>query len=85
MSEQTPDQLPVLETKCEICLGTGSGFDSGAEPPEYECCVCRGAGFIPTQLGEHILSLVRRHSRVTISAALEVNGASRPDPITEKP
>lgn len=76
--EQTPEQLPVLETKCVFCLN-GAIMDTGRG--EVECFNCHGSGFIPTTLGAHILSLVRRHSRVTISAALEVNGTSRPDPI----
>jgi hypothetical protein len=56
MSEQakeTLEKLPELETVCDRCRGQWSG-----------CSDCGGTGYIPTDFGEKVLSLVLHHVRL---------------------
>lgn len=43
-----------LEVLCDMCDGEYTG--NWIEP-----CKCNGLGYIPTPLGEEVLTLVRRH------------------------
>lgn len=45
----------VLEIQCNECDGRGG--DGAGE----ECLACDGTGYIPTELGEKILSLIRHN------------------------
>jgi DnaJ-class molecular chaperone len=47
-----------LEKKCPICEGRG-GADTYRG--RWECEICNGSGFIPTEQGERILALVSHH------------------------
>jgi DnaJ-class molecular chaperone len=58
-------QDTVLEEECPVCAGTGSLCGP-------RCSACHGTSRVPTELGESILALVRRHLNVS-----EDVGASR--------
>jgi DnaJ-class molecular chaperone len=60
MSEETnKSALPTLETKCDKCDGTGI-YSEGAGDDGI-CDLCDGAGYIPTETGKRILSIVRHY------------------------
>ncbi len=46
----------VLEEKCKACDGGGVSYGDS-------CPSCRGFGYVPTENGEKILTLMRRHLR----------------------
>jgi DnaJ-class molecular chaperone len=50
----------ALESKCDVCDGRGWSWEKG---DKCRCGVCDGAGYVPTDLGEQILSLVRHNLR----------------------
>lgn len=62
----------VLELPCDHCKGSGLVWDDGSKCP---CTRCGGAGHVPTDLGEKILTLVRHNSSVRVNAELYVSGA----------
>lgn len=47
-----------LEEECSRCTGSGKTYDSGAMT---DCVRCEGDGYIPTELGEDILSFLRKY------------------------
>lgn len=48
-----------FQTRCPECRSTGEVLDGRGVPSP--CVVCRGRGYIPTELGEKVLDLVRRN------------------------
>jgi DnaJ-class molecular chaperone len=53
--------FPELEKKCEHCQG------HGRVPGDYynsACSKCWGAGYVPTEVGEAILALMRHHLQI---------------------
>jgi hypothetical protein len=55
----TDDPLPILETPCERCEGSGQIQYGGGDGDR--CPICDGAGHEPTPLGERFLSLMRHN------------------------
>jgi hypothetical protein len=53
-----------LEVRCKECEGTGGLADS-IDRSWSNCAGCKGAGWIPTDLGKRILDLMK-HNAVTI-------------------
>ena len=51
MTTSNNEDLPVLETKCEDCKGTGFVYDD-------ECRRCEATGYIPTDFGKRVLECV---------------------------
>ena len=70
-------ELPILEEECPICKGKKGRFYSEVEENNgwADCFRCKGAGYVPTEVGARILELVRHNSRVTVNAELCVAGA----------
>ncbi|MGO8752943.1 MAG: hypothetical protein ACLQNE_43935 [Thermoguttaceae bacterium] len=62
MAENTIERtLKALETKCSMCGGDGIDiYDPSGRLP---CGLCNGAGFVPTERGETILSLISHNLR----------------------
>lgn len=56
-----------LEAICDQCEGEG-GWDSYGD--WSECGQCAGAGYIPNELGEAILDLIRHNLRGSASVLL---------------
>jgi hypothetical protein len=54
--------LPVLETKCPECDGSGGEY-AYDEEKWWPCHHCRGAGNVPTPDGERVLALMRHNFR----------------------
>jgi hypothetical protein len=52
--------IPKLEMPCERCEGLGWNMSCGERE---RCGVCDGAGFVPTEDGEKVLSLMRHNFR----------------------
>lgn len=48
----------ALEERCGSCSGAGSDYD---ENGLTDCRACSGTGFAPTEFGEKVIALVRRH------------------------
>ena len=59
--------LPVLEMLCQTCEGAG-GWDDYDD--RITCGTCCGAGYVPTELGESILQLLRHNLRSGVSVLL---------------
>jgi hypothetical protein len=72
MSETTDDprrEWPVLEVPCEKCRGRGwYSFGGGEKEP---CPICDGARYVPTELGERILDLMRHNFRPMLRDAMD--------------
>jgi DnaJ-class molecular chaperone len=49
--------LPVLETKCLKC--EGSGYFSEGPGDKGICDVCGGSGYVPTDAGKRVIALLR--------------------------
>ena len=47
-----------LESKCAMCNGEGSRL---GEDGWCRCHACNGAGYVPTELGRSVLSLMRHN------------------------
>ena len=58
----TADPLPGLETPCPSCRGRGEYWSDDCDS-RRGCETCGGAGFVPTDLGERILALMRHNFR----------------------
>jgi len=52
-----------LEITCETCDGSGRTRDDSGWS---ECGHCMGTGYLPTALGEKILSLVRHNKSLVL-------------------
>jgi RecJ-like exonuclease len=61
----TPSDL-VLEIPCPCCDGRGWEWYS-----HERCDVCDGAGYMPTDLGEKVLALMRHNFRPMLEDAQE--------------
>lgn len=57
--------LPVLEFACPSCEGFGGWRE--ANGVWIKCPECEGKAFFPTEFGERVLDLVRRHKRHLLS------------------
>lgn len=55
-SSQGTAQVRLAE-RCTACNGSGTASDGKT------CAQCRGAGSLPTEAGQAILNLVRKHIR----------------------
>ena len=56
------NNLPPLEVPCPECEGTGKGIN--VENREvWECFRCKGTGYVPTQDGMAVLSLVYAYGK----------------------
>lgn len=67
--------LPELEIICERCHGKGVRYYGDDDGEGQKCSACSGYGYVPTEAGVRILSLVRHNSRLSLSAELCVAGA----------
>ena len=65
----------ALELECNRCHGKGEFADSAEPDGALACITCNGSGFVPTEIGARILSLMGHNSRLTVSAELHVSGA----------
>ncbi len=50
-----------LESSCETCLGKGGWWEEGRYRDWHRCGKCEGSGYLPTDLGKRILSLMRHN------------------------
>lgn len=50
----------VLEAECQHCAGRGGRFIEGSGGWK-RCGLCNGAGHVPTEQGQRILSLLRHN------------------------
>jgi len=66
------NELPELETICQRCSGKGAFGARGGDDYE-ECFFCCGSGFIPTEMGARVLSLIRHNARLNVSAELALS------------
>lgn len=64
-----------LEVSCALCNGRGWHIYVENEEDRTPCYKCNGSGFVPTEAGVRILSLIRHNARLTVSAELDVSGA----------
>ncbi|MDB5296824.1 MAG: hypothetical protein JWO31_2807 [Phycisphaerales bacterium] len=62
----TPTEVPELETPCEWCEGRGWYTDAQRR---VRCSDCGGAGHVPTEFGERVLSLMRHNFRPMLEDA----------------
>ena len=53
-----------LETTCTRCEGTGGETERGVWQNCYEC---NGSGYVPTELGQKIVALMRHNIKPTLS------------------
>jgi DnaJ-class molecular chaperone len=65
MTLRNTQLIPLLETPCEKCGGSGYYSEGGGE--KEPCDICNGAGYTPTKFGERILSLMRHNLRSMIA------------------
>ena len=68
-------QISDLETVCATCRGAGGYRDIEEDGGFATCDKCGGSGYVPTEDGAKILSLIRHNCNVTLSAALRVCGS----------
>jgi DnaJ-class molecular chaperone len=52
----------ALENLCDTCGGEGFGRHE-CHPDRLRCSDCNGAGYVPTELGEKVLDLMRHNFR----------------------
>jgi DnaJ-class molecular chaperone len=52
--------LPPLESPCRDCHGKGWEWVDG---DLCACAYCSGAGYVPTQIGQQVLDLMRHNFR----------------------
>lgn len=69
-------EFPPLEQICPVCHGAKGRRYSEIEEDDgwADCYKCQGSGFVPTELGVQILTLMRHNSKVTVKAQLCVAG-----------
>lgn len=64
----TPDDIPALEIKCELCDGEGGKRQIGGQ--WISCYECEGFGVKTTEFGKRLLRFVADHidasSRVAV-------------------
>jgi DnaJ-class molecular chaperone len=60
MSGSTNVVVPDLETLCENCRGKG-GWREGQHGSWYSCGRCNGAGYVPTEIGERVITIMRHN------------------------
>lgn len=72
VSANNLQDFPELETPCNYCRGRGGEYIEG-RGDWHQCGMCNGAGTVPTELGERILSLMRNNFRPMLAHA--TNGA----------
>jgi DnaJ-class molecular chaperone len=70
MANNLVPESSELETLCPICKGTG-GDDSRYEEDRWWCHNCRGAGFVPTEIGKLVLSLMRHNFKPMLRDATD--------------
>jgi hypothetical protein len=60
------DKLPILEEECIRCERRGWLHDGG----EFvRCGVCDGSGYVPTEFGERVLSLMMHNFKPMLEDA----------------
>ncbi len=60
-------ELPVLEHRCDECLGEGTVLKYDEKSCYSETCQdCSGTGYIPTRAGDRILDLVRHSLKAIV-------------------
>jgi hypothetical protein len=64
--------LPDLEVTCPFCKGQKTFRDEFTEDNDgiVNCHRCNGSGFVPTDLGKQILSLVQHKARLAVMPEL---------------
>ena len=62
MNDSQPGTLPVLEIACDTCGGDGG--EHWKNGTRLFCTRCGGAGRIPTEAGQAVLSLVQNNLRI---------------------
>lgn len=75
MADTKPiEEIPNLETQCTACGGASQYYCS--EDDCFKACEkCNGSGFVPTDFGKRVLSLVRHNAKVSFNAELCVAGS----------
>ena len=68
------DSLPELETSCLPCKGKG-GYSDVEDDGFAKCPYCHGSGFVPTDFGKQILSLVQHNARLAVRPELLFSAA----------
>lgn len=66
------NEIPILENTCTHCSGRGV-FSDFSEEGFVNCHKCRGTGYIPTEAGLQVISLIRHASKVRIEAKLSLS------------
>lgn len=69
--------FPKLEIPCYFCEGKKFFFDETVEQNDgmVPCCNCNGSGFVPTDFGKQILSLVQHNARLAVRPELLFSAA----------
>lgn len=62
-----------LENKCSECGGAGGYQDYTGW---VDCFTCDGAGYVPTELGEQVLDLIRHNARSRVSVLRSIRPQS---------
>lgn len=65
---ENKDRIPELETVCPDCKGARGEPERGRW---YPCHTCRGAGYLPTEFGKIILSLVQHNFKPMLHDAAD--------------
>ena len=70
-------EIPILEEVCPSCKGEKGRYyaDAARDDGWSDCPRCKGSGFVPTDAGKRILSLIQHNSKLSINAQLCLGGA----------